>query len=46
MSYEGHPFFESVQNFIYISKISKKIEKMFSFLEIIASELAELNCLY
>ena len=46
MSYEGHLFFQSVQNFIYISKIQKEIKKTFSFLEIIASELAALIWLY
>ena len=46
-SNEGHLFFESVENFIYISKMNKKkMEKnLFHFLSI-ASQLAALNCLY
>ena len=38
---------ESVQNFIYISTMQKKkIAKKYFFLELIASELAALICLY
>ena len=44
--YEGHSFFENVQNFIYISKIRKKIQKMFFLLQTYSSESAALNCLY
>ena len=39
-------FFENVQNFIYISKMHKKYEKKFLFLQVGASELAALNCVY
>ena len=39
-------FFENIQNLIFMSKVQKKIEKTFFFLEIIAYELAALNCLY
>ena len=46
ISYEGHLFFENVQNLIYLSKMLKKIQKKFFLLEIIAPELAALNCLY
>ena len=41
----GLSFFEIVQNFIYIWKILKKIQKKLFFLEMIACELASLNCL-
>ena len=46
ISYEGHLFFQNVQNLIFISKMQKKIEKIFFLLEIIASELVALNSLY
>ena len=39
-------FFENAQNLIYISKMQKEIEEMLFVSEIIASELAVLNCLY
>ena len=46
ISYESHPFLENVQNLISILKMQKTIGKMFFVFEIIASELAPLNCLY
>ena len=39
-------FFENAKKFIYICKMQWKILKKFFFLELIASELAALNCLY
>ena len=39
-------FFENVLNFLYISKMEKKIEKIFVVSEIIASEKVAINCLY
>ena len=39
-------FLENVQNLIEISKMGEKIEKNVFLLEINASELAALNCLY
>ena len=39
-------FFKIVQNFILVSKMQKQIHKMSFASEIIASELAVLNCLY
>ena len=46
ISYDDHPFFENVQNLIYISKLQKKIERNFLVSEIIGSELFVSNCLY
>ena len=46
INYEGHIFSENVQNLIYMSKMQKKIQKKFFLLDVIVSELAELNCLY
>ena len=45
-NYEGDLFFENVENLIWTSKIDKKIQKMFFLSNIIASEMAVLNCLY
>ena len=45
-SYEGHLFFENVQNWIEISKMLKKIQKIFFVSEIIASESIAINCVY
>ena len=39
-------FFQNTHNFIDILKMQKKIEKKYFFLEMIASELAAINCLY
>ena len=39
-------FFQNVKNFIDISKMKKKLQKIFFFLDIIASEDVVLNCLY
>ena len=39
MRYEGHLFFENVQNLMQISKMQEKIEKKLFIFEIIASEL-------
>ena len=39
-------FFQNARNFIDILKMQKKIEKKYFFLEMIASELAAINCLY
>ena len=39
-------FFENVEILNSISKMQKKIEKMFFISEIVASELAFLDCLY
>ena len=39
-------FIENVLNLIYMSKLQKKLRKKFFLLEIIASDLAEFNCLY
>ena len=39
-------FFQNAHNFIDILKMQKKIEKKYFFLEMIASELAAINCLY
>ena len=46
MRYEGHLFFENVQNLMQISKMQEKIEKKHFDFEIIASELVALNCVY
>ena len=46
MRYEGHLFFENVQNLMQISKMQEKIEKKLFFFEIIASESVALNCVY
>ena len=49
ISYEGHIFFENVQNWIYISKLQKKKkkkQKKFLLSEIIASQYVAINCLY
>ena len=46
MGYEGHLFFENVQNLMQISKMKRKIEKKSFVFEIIVSELIALNCLY
>ena len=45
IKYEDHLFCESVQNFIYILKMQRKMEKKLFVFEIIASELAVLICL-
>ena len=45
-NYEADLFFENVENLIWISKIEEKIQKMFFLSNIIASEMAVLNCLY
>ena len=42
----GTSFFEKVSNLIYILKLQKKIQEMFFVSQIIASELAVLNCFY
>ena len=42
-AYEGHVFFQSIQNFMYILEMQKQIEKIFFNLEIIAFELVALN---
>ena len=39
-------FFQNARKFIDILKMQKKIEKKYFFLEMIASELAAINCLY
>ena len=39
-------FFENFQKLIDILKMEEKNEEIFFLLEIIASELAALNCLY
>ena len=39
MNYEGHLFFQNVQNFIYNSKMSKNIQENVFGLHIIAFEL-------
>ena len=46
ISYDGHFFLENFQNFIYIVKSQKRVEKKFSLLEIIAFQLPTLNSLY
>ena len=46
IGYEGHLFFENVQNLIYISKMQRKIEKNSFISEIIVSQLVALNFLY
>ena len=46
MRYEGHLFFENVQNLMQISKMQEKIEKKLFVFEIIASELVALNIVY
>ena len=46
VSDEGHVFFKNIENLTFVSKMQKQIEKMFSVCEIIAYELAVLNCLY
>ena len=46
MKYEGHLFFENVQNLMQISKMQEKIEKKLFVFEIIASELVALNIVY
>ena len=46
MRYEGHLFFENVQNLMQISKMQEKIKKKLFVFEIIASELVALNCVY
>ena len=45
-SYEVHLFFENVQNWIEISKMLKKIQKIFFVSEIIASESIAIYCVY
>ena len=46
INYEGRLFFGNAQNFISILKMHKKIETKLFILEIIASDLVALNCLY
>ena len=46
ISSEGHLFFENVLNLMQISKMQKKSQKKLFVLEVIASELVALNCLY
>ena len=46
MRYEGHLFFENVQNLMQISKMQEKIEKKLFVFEMISSELVALNCVY
>ena len=46
ISYEGHRFFDNVQNLIDFKNEKKKIQEFFFVFEIIASELVALNCLY
>ena len=46
MRYEGHLFFEYVQNLMQISKMQETIEKKLFVFEIIASESVALNCVY
>ena len=43
MGYEGHLFFENVQNLMWISEMMTKIEKNSFVLEIIVSELVALS---
>ena len=44
--YEGHLFFENVQNLMQILKMQEEIKKKLFVFEIMASELVALNCLY
>ena len=46
IAYEGHLFFENVQNLNYISGMQRKIEKKSLLSEIIVYELVTLNYLY
>ena len=46
IGYEGHLFFENVQNSMYIAKIQRKIQKKSFVSKIIVSELLALNFLY
>ena len=46
ISHEGHLFLENIQNWIWISKMEKKIQKIFFLSEIFASENVVINCLY
>ena len=46
ISYEGHLFFENVPNLMQISKMQEENDKKVFVLEIMASELVALNCLY
>ena len=46
MAYEGHLFFENVQNLMQISKMQWKIEKNSFIFKILVSELVEFICLY
>ena len=40
---EGHPFFQSIPNFMYISEMRQKTQKIFFNLEIMGFELVALN---
>ena len=46
IGYEGHLFFGNAQNLMYISEMSRKIQKIFCLSDIIISELVMLNCLF
>ena len=46
IGYEGHLFFENVQNLMWISKMQRKIQKKSFISEIIISGFVALNCLY
>ena len=41
---DGHLVVENVQNFMYISKMRRKIDEKYFVFEIIVSELVALNC--
>ena len=46
ISYHDHLCFENFKNLVYISKMQQQIGQIFFVSEIIASELAVLNCLW
>ena len=43
ISFEDHHFLQSIPDFMYISEMQQKIEKIFSDFEIIAFQLVSLN---
>ena len=46
IGYEGHLFFENVQNVMYILEMRRKIQEKLFLSEIIVCELVPLNSLY
>ena len=46
INYQGHLFFENVQDLIQIYKMQEKVGKRLFVFELNASELVALNCLF